>query len=422
MAPPMFRSFRLTATAAVLFSAASCSQESNTPQQNTQDEPTIPDVSPEDILRSTVEFYRSAQVLQVREKQSLHVQMTGENATVRVDRTIIVEKPNRIVVRSDRDKTEFDIVSDGEKLITCIVSKNEYSEEDAPESIDDFMTNPTHRAIGIGPIGGFAFLLLSDEPFKHLMDGVTEVKYMGRTTADGVDAHRLRLRRQYFDLEIWINTQGDPLVSKMKADLSRMMVATGQLPAGTPVRSIFATQFMDWKFDEPAEAGAFNFKSPEGATKVDSFFRKSLLGKAAPPLELDLLDGGRMNLQDHLDNQIVILDFWATWCGPCVEEMPLLVELFSEYQDSDVVFYAVNMQEEPDIISQFLENKEWDVTVALDSGRTAADDYGITGLPTLVLIDKSGTVQALHVGYNPQIQSVLRQELDDLLAGKNLVK
>jgi hypothetical protein len=100
----------------------------------------------------------------------------------------------------------------------------------------------------------------------------------------------------------------------------------------------------------------------------------------------------------------------------------LLVEVAADYKDKGVVFCAVNEQEKPEQIHKFLKEKKLAMTVALDSEGAVGAAYQAEAIPLLVLIDKKGVVQSVHVGYNPAIKTTLRKELDALLAGKDLAK
>ena len=139
-------------------------------------------------------------------------------------------------------------------------------------------------------------------------------------------------------------------------------------------------------------------------------------------MNLKLLDKGEFRLADHRKTDVVMLDFWATWCGPCVRELPILAEVAAAYKDKGVTFCAINQQEKPEEIHKFLEDKKLTMTVALDSEGKVGNAYHVEGIPTLVLIDKRGVVQSVHIGYNPSIKETLHKELDALLAGKDLAK
>ena len=147
-----------------------------------------------------------------------------------------------------------------------------------------------------------------------------------------------------------------------------------------------------------------------------------LVGQSAPAFTLALLEGGELHLAAHKGKDIVILDFWATWCVPCVRAMPILVEVAEAYEGRGVVFYAVDQREGPETIRAFLKRTGLSVRVPLDQEGKVGDMYGVQGIPQTVLIGKDGTVQAVHVGFIPGMKQMLRDELDTLLAGKNLAK
>jgi len=146
-----------------------------------------------------------------------------------------------------------------------------------------------------------------------------------------------------------------------------------------------------------------------------------LVGKPAPEFTANLLDGGKIDLASHRGKDVVVLDFWATWCGPCVAALPILSKVTEAYKDKGVVFYAMNQREEAETISAFLKAKKLDVSVALDEGKIGSL-YGVTGIPQSVIIDKNGVVQVVHVGFSPSLEQRLPQELDAVLAGKNLAR
>jgi len=119
---------------------------------------------------------------------------------------------------------------------------------------------------------------------------------------------------------------------------------------------------------------------------------------------------------------IVVLDFWATWCPPCRKALPILAEVTAGYADKDVVFYAVNISEEKDKINAFLAKEKFKCNVALDKDAAVAKLYNVDGIPQSVIIGKDGLVQVVHVGLVADLKDKLKKELEDLIAGKSLVK
>lgn len=146
-----------------------------------------------------------------------------------------------------------------------------------------------------------------------------------------------------------------------------------------------------------------------------------LLGAKAPNIELALLDGGRMDLAHHLGKDIVILDFWATWCSPCRKTMPILEQIANNYKDKGVVLYAISSGEDPRTIRQFLDAEGLGPTVALDPHFQAAWAYQVDFIPQTVLIDKQGVIQSVRVGAGYNFGPQLTKDLDTLLAGQGLL-
>ncbi|MEX2016114.1 MAG: TlpA disulfide reductase family protein [Candidatus Hydrogenedentales bacterium] len=146
-----------------------------------------------------------------------------------------------------------------------------------------------------------------------------------------------------------------------------------------------------------------------------------LLGQPAPDISLRLLEGGERKLSAHEGNEVVVLDFWATWCGPCLQSMPILAAIEQEYADRGVALYAVNVGEPPALVASFLEDQGWDITVAVDPAMQAARDYVVNGIPQTVIIDKAGRIQAVHVGVGPNYRANLEEDLDAVLAGRDLI-
>jgi thiol-disulfide isomerase/thioredoxin len=146
-----------------------------------------------------------------------------------------------------------------------------------------------------------------------------------------------------------------------------------------------------------------------------------LLAKPAPSFKLELLNGGEFDLSQQKDKNIVILDFWAIWCGPCRSVMPIMEEVANEYKDKGVILIAVNLRESPQAIRSFLQEQGLHPIVALDRDGAVGNIYRAEFIPQTVIIGKDGIVQAVHVGALRNLKEILKKELDDLLAGKKLV-
>lgn len=94
----------------------------------------------------------------------------------------------------------------------------------------------------------------------------------------------------------------------------------------------------------------------------------------------------------------VILDFWATWCGPCQMEAPVVNAIAQRYRDRGLVVVGVNTSDEDGLAAQFFRRKRLDFPVVYDEGNRIAKQYGVSNLPTLIVVSKTGKIVAIRTG------------------------
>lgn len=135
------------------------------------------------------------------------------------------------------------------------------------------------------------------------------------------------------------------------------------------------------------------------------------VGKRAPDFELDTLEGQSVTLS-QLQGQPVLLNFWATWCGPCVHEMPFLQQVYQDWPEEELVLLGVNIGESPSQAAQFMQSNGLSFTVLLDSQTAVAEEYNIKYIPTTFLIDREGIILEVKVGSfqsKAEIENMLSQ-------------
>jgi thiol-disulfide isomerase/thioredoxin len=140
----------------------------------------------------------------------------------------------------------------------------------------------------------------------------------------------------------------------------------------------------------------------------------------APEWELADLAGAKVKLT-ALRGQVVVLDFWATWCPPCRDEMPILEEMHRQFATSPVKILALNCEGIEDrkawdaAVRNFVREIKATLPVLSDYDGTVQDAYNVTALPTIVVIDREGAVRYRNVGFDPRIKKVLRAQIESLL-------
>lgn len=137
-----------------------------------------------------------------------------------------------------------------------------------------------------------------------------------------------------------------------------------------------------------------------------------LVGRTAPEIELKTLDGAEFSLA-ALRGKTVILSFWASWCGPCRQELPALSEL--QKTRSDIAIYAVNVDRIRGKAQGFLRSVKFDLPIVWDNESVAMGQWNVMSMPTMFLIDSQGTVKWRKVGYSKEKGlSALEAKLDEL--------
>jgi len=147
-----------------------------------------------------------------------------------------------------------------------------------------------------------------------------------------------------------------------------------------------------------------------------SLASSGLEGQDAPDFALKSSTGENLRLSEYRGD-VVMINFWATWCGPCRQEMPLLDELYSRYQRVGFDLLGVNIDDDSDRAMQMVRELGVSFPVLFDSRKEVSKLYEVEAMPVTVLVDREGRVRHVHHGYKPgyeekyldQIRSLLRE-------------
>ncbi len=135
----------------------------------------------------------------------------------------------------------------------------------------------------------------------------------------------------------------------------------------------------------------------------------------APDFTLTTLDGQKVRLAD-LKGQVVMLNFWASWCGPCRQEMPLLNDIYASYKKAGFVLLGVNLDEAAAAAKGFLAKTPVTFPVLHDAEGKVADLYKNQAMPSSFFIDRKGNLAYLHQGYKPGEENEYKKVIKKLLA------
>ena len=378
--------------------------------------------------------------VQVRQTQSIELTVAGVSLNLLETAVVAVKRPDLLHVRKEKyeggflslaglDDMNTVVVVDGEHVYVAIPSRGIYSQDPLPES---------HMAVMDVITGTFlsdAFLVL-DFFLEERPQDITDLRYEGETELEDEAFHRISAKQEETNLTFFFTQEEPPVLKRIEMEPPFPEDAPLALEEMPEIRFTFE----DWAFDEDVDDGLFQFEAPDAYERVDSVLAavledidwpeapadpkapmrqpmrgaEDLEGAPAPDFSLELLDGSTMTLSDY-QGGIVVLDFWATWCPPCVRAMPILETVMNDYADQGVAVYAINLRETTEQVEQFLTNHGLDLPVAMDRDGAVAGEYLIRAVPTTVIVDDQGVVAEVHVGAGPAYEDELREALDSLL-------
>ena len=365
-------------------------------------------------------------------------------------------RPNKV----DLDAGVARLTSDGKTLTDIVESLKRYTTAPAPESIDinTFREGPIGAVLFGGPTAAPMFVLL------NLVTGTNPDVLVDQMGGSIQPAPAAVVGGKAEGPALLINlVEGPGLLLKVDPSTKllsaiELKIDPAQLAKSAPPGQTLSIEQFGWTAGsvstEVAKDRSFAFVPPNGFTHVESLKDQpgggpapqhaieEKIGKPAPDFSLTLLDGPgktRTITKAELAGKVVLIDFWATWCGPCLMELPEIQKLIESYAKSkkEVLIVALSQDTQPDEVSEIrkliektLDSKKITLTgspvgrIGLDPSNSVGKAFEVEGYPTLVILDGKGIVQSAHVGYNRDtaepLHTSLAKEIDALLEGKSL--
>ena len=221
-------------------------------------------------------------------------------------------------------------------------------------------------------------------------------------------------------LGLWTVAQGGLGMGQlaMSQEGSRAPSILGRIKTQAVEKNVFVSvEVLPKDLDEMEAQLMPNSRSTQSSDAEIAVKEKDpLIGQKAPDFQTRFLNEEEFKLSDQ-KGKVVILDFWATWCGPCVRALPELLKATSSFNKKNVALLAVNQGESKKVISKFLKKKQLKaLSVIMDETRKIGGDYKVKGIPKTVIIDQKGVVRHVHVGFSSDMGERLKGEINKLLS------
>ena len=139
-----------------------------------------------------------------------------------------------------------------------------------------------------------------------------------------------------------------------------------------------------------------------------------IVNKPAPDFALRSMQGPSVRLSEHL-GEVVVINFWATWCGPCRQEMPLLDALYGKYKQAGLVLLSVNIDDKVEPAIEMAQTLKVSYPVLFDARKEVSRAFDVGAMPVTVLVDRAGVVRYVSEGYKPGYEKRYTDKLRELL-------
>ena len=296
------------------------------------------------------------------------------------------------------------IGSTGEKLYVYTKGRNAYLSVDAPKEKVPANDLPDPFADLLGAQNLSLALAISPDPAAELKRTYAKIDKGPAVALDSKSYTALTLtsRKGEATTTLLVDPESN-LLRRASMDLAPEMKSRG---AKDVKKALITIDYTTTTANGPAKPNAFAWTPPAGAKDAAEITEGDAGGdvadhilkdKPAPDFKLKGLDDKEVALAD-LKGSVVVLDFWATWCGPCVASLPKLDKLAKDTAEQGVKIFAVNQGEDKELVQGFMKSKNLTVPVLLDSDSKVGNKYKAQAIPETVIIGKDGIVRAVFVG------------------------
>jgi peroxiredoxin/outer membrane lipoprotein-sorting protein len=363
------------------------------------------------LIAQVRDAYSHLKTLELTGNLEFAIDVAGDQKSYGAEFTAMFAAPNKF---RHEMKDDVLLISDGAKAYVFNSGLGAYTVGDIDKGSRDLSKLPTPTVELLSTQDPSLELAIADDAAKVLTDGKRDIAVKQVKVGD---ANCPALTFTMDDQQITAAIDPDThLVKQWQVDLSKSLIAKG---AQDVKKALITINYTDISKDTQIVDTQFAFAPPQEArlAKAEDFGKQDaamgLVGKPAPDFKLKDFDGKEVTLAS-LKGNVVVLDFWATWCGPCVAGFPHIDELSKKYAGKGVKVFGLNQKEDKDTVVNFLKDHNLTVPVLSDPGEVA-DKYLVRGIPQTVIIGKDGVIKQIYIGYGPGEENEWDKQVQDAL-------
>ena len=342
---------------------------------------------------------------------------------------IASKHPNQFTVYLKQPEQRTRVYSDGKQLTVALAPDAYYRADEVMDVFDAVFDMPV--PMGQYPEAVFALTFAGADPSLSLLGGMESVEIVDRNKFRGKipAVHLQGVQDDGVVWDFWVSDEKQPKPLRLLVDLTIMLRDNARMRMPEGVTYELRYDFLTWRVTGDVDDSLFKYSPPKGATEyesLDDYYEQMakaaanhpLLGKPIPDVKGRTLSGKTFTTGGQ-KGRIVVIDFWATWCKPCIEAMPIMEQTIREHQDDGVVFLSVNVGEKKDKIAEFVKKQGWKSEIILDEDMAFAKAFKADVMPMTIVVSKAGIAESIHFGYvgPEQLKKRLEDEFEVLSVG-----
>jgi peroxiredoxin/outer membrane lipoprotein-sorting protein len=366
------------------------------------------EITARQVLDKVISTYNSLKAVHIVAEREESTYRPGRTRASSMECELAVKPGHRYFARAKQSHDEAFSVSDGDNIWRALESKKQWSEVSAAALTDDNDDDPgaknASRDLHDTMEGMLVYRLLALARDAQDPEIAKQVDF--KLGHDQVRCYLIRAHTRSADIEF-------------KVDRTTFVVLQYTEKSQAPDGKFEVTLKLKLvELNEEVNDSLFHFDANPGWTEVETLALPgesyvTLTGERAGDFAVKTLDGESVALRS-LHGSVVVLDFWATWCGPCRAEFPVVEKLRAEFADA-VRFYGVS-DEAPEKVRKFVTENRYEMPMLLDTHREMRRRYGIHAIPALFVIDQDGVVRRQFLG--ARSSSELRKAIKSVLERK----